>query len=112
MKFKVRDSKKKCWVDNEFFLIGEDGELYQAFGNSGGYYEIEKNPDFMKPVFSTGKIDKNGVELFDGDELKTGHTIMIIDGCWCGSKYGSAGTKLGFYPLINMEKIGSKYEEK
>lgn len=61
MKFKVWDIRGKKWLDDSDYVIGSQGQIYSLCQN-----ELD-TPGNAKPVFSTGKIDKNGVELFDGD---------------------------------------------
>ena len=47
-----------------------------------GSFDLETEPDLKIPVFSTDKLDKNGVELWQGDNVKclliTGHEIRRI----------------------------------
>jgi hypothetical protein len=112
VKFKVFDSKKKVIVKNDKmkFFMGEDSILYCSDMKSG----IAKCRDEFIPVFSIDKIDKNGVELFQGDQCKCEDGIVreiIIH-------QGSSGFKGKIsdivhqteYELSYVEKIGSKYE--
>ncbi len=66
-KFRVRDTKTGKLVDGEFF-ISKVGELYW-------WDPVKLKVEFCrrkhyKPEFSTGRQDKNGVEIFDGDKVQ------------------------------------------
>ena len=67
MKFKVWDSKNKCWEPSCYktFYIDTDGDL-----NIEEDRETGSAPDNFVPVFSVGKTDKNKGEYFEGDIVR------------------------------------------
>ena len=71
MKFKVFDSKLKSFLSEEFYFLDCNGKLHYL-----NHKEIVS--EWIFPVFSTEKNDKNGVELFDGDILKSPHYKTFI----------------------------------
>lgn len=91
-KFKVFDSKLKSFLSEEFYMLDCNGKLHYQ-GNK------EVVSEWIFPVFSTGKTDKNGVELDIGDRMrnKNGHEFTLKD---------------SIEGLETCEKIGSKYKEK
>lgn len=94
------------WLDQKKYnaVLGQDGHVYNAHPHHG----LNK-VDIWVPVHSTGKTDKNGVELFDGDICKHGSGIDIIE--W--EKHFHAWG-IGNHLLCNahgqLEKVGSKLE--
>jgi len=64
-KFKVWNKRLKSFDTTNKFMIDMQGRLYVQ---DGSIFII--CGDWMEPVFSTTKEDKNGVELFDGDIVK------------------------------------------
>ena len=64
-KFKVWDNRDKEWDNRNIFFIGKCGNLFKV-----SIGQIKLALPYFTPVHSTGKTDKNGVELFDGDIVK------------------------------------------
>ena len=64
-KFKVWDGHALEFIDEVLCMIylDKDGQL-MLFNDKN---ELVEAPDHYQPIFLTGKTDKNGVELFDGD---------------------------------------------
>lgn len=136
-KFKVWDKKLCRWQNyvHEFF-INSEGELCGI--DDLGSPPISKCDDRYTPIFSTGKTDKNGGELFDGDAIKcnpdkvlfkytNGNSAMLypdinadigeifiikFDNVYCGwSPFCDYDSDCGLYndPKY-FEKIGNKFE--
>ena len=136
MKFKVWDNRDKCFVENskcgnllksEFFYLNHVGELFYHNPTFFDQHGPEKcGEGEYTPVYSTGKTDKNGVELFDGDKIKTIHSRNDLNGkvfyIYFDNQYLQWGVidKKGDkdYPhfiafmndIFEIEKIGSKFE--
>ena len=105
VKFKVWDKEQKIFSISKFYL-NQDGEIW--FITDDGFYSAA---DCFEPVFSTGKTDKNGVELFDGDIIDTlGDIFVIVNKRFndCGYNEVTPGWMDGYKKYI--EKIGNKFE--
>ena len=90
MKFKIYDEKQKKLLSGTGYSITGDGEV-QTF-NRDGIPEGTVNNRHLKPVFSSGKKDIAGREIYEGfivdrvvailgDEEITG-IVTFIDGTW------------------------------
>lgn len=129
-KFKVWDNRDKCFVENskcgnllknEFFYLNHVGELFYFNPALFDKHGPEKCGDGeYTTIHSTGKTDKNGVELFDGDivkasiyegedeqilEIQCRNNVFVID-------YDDGDIDcflVGDFPGI-IEKIGNKFE--
>ncbi len=115
MKFKVWDEKNKMWLDEEWvqYAVKSNGELIEIFDK-----KAVDSASHLKPVYSTEKTDKNGVELFEGDIIKgigqdrLGNDVLAIikksdSGAW--SLHGNHDDAL-IYWLDQIEKIGTTFE--
>jgi hypothetical protein len=110
-KFKVWNKLKKEFDTNAKFFIDQNGDLH-VIGMDG----IMKCGVGLVPVHSTGKTDKNGVELFFGDHVKclliSGHEVRTI--CFFNGETEVLNTKTGAHSHMNAghyyEKIGTKFE--
>lgn len=121
MKFKVWDKTEKKWCSGWYFLR-DDGVLCGY--DCCGYVEPESNNKI--PVFSTGKTDKNGVELYSGDcidlcqkEFPGMHhvkEILFVEEAWRTRDKSQKDARLGLLPLLSdfvrldYIKIGTKFE--
>lgn len=106
-KFKVWDTTNKEWSPFHYY-INLKGDLCTV-DYSGRIMSCLRKDLII--VYSTGKNDKNGVELFDGDKAIGDHYKEECEvhfsqdiGCWF---YGDI---LLFEELPTLEKTGSKYE--
>ena len=92
--FKVWDKAKNEWSKKNF-VIDQAGNLCLLFGNLEWSKEATKSR--YQPVYSTGKTDKKGVEVWIGDRLrnKNGHEFTV--------KHCIEG-------IETCEKIGNKFE--
>ncbi len=107
MKFKVFDSRLKSFLSQEFYCLDSKGKLHYQ-------HNTTECSEWIKPIFTTGKTDKNGAELFNGDIFNLldsdGNIISpnnVIDhDDFIGGDYWIKNN--GDIPIY--EKIGSKYE--
>ena len=105
-KFKVWGSVNKKWLKPDNYFLDGNGGMFMNDGLHAGSCGPE-----IEFVHSTGKTDKNGVELFDGDIDKNFGEI-----CYWKSMWGFNFDQHEFVSLFQanfihqLEKIGTKFE--
>lgn len=117
-KFRVWDKNNKCMHEVRSIWIGDDfplnSHVVYSLGNT-----VEVIFDDIELMQSTGLKDKNGVEIFEGDIVKTlgvdlevaFSTIKFAEGAFCVD-YKNLGTEFDFLYFIDspLEVIGNVYQ--
>lgn len=133
LNFRVWDKKNKCFLEN-FFIDpnGQVGVIYVTPPYADKDYNIcvknvidYCNPKNIEVMQSTGMVDKNGKEIFEGDFLKDYETGDILNVQWRedGACFGATinenwqdydwrdFSELDMYiDIKSLEIIGNEYE--
>ena len=115
----MREIKFRCWKTNDKtmhvrhpnILIGLDGTPHWQFGYEPPMPESKEEFVLMQ---ATGLKDRNGVEIYEGDIVKTNDmyepsVVSMIRGCWyVGDWLG--GKMLSYWSKEKIEVLGNIYE--
>ena len=112
MKFKVWDKKNKMWLDEKWaeYAVKSSGELIEIFDK-----KAVDSKSHLKPIYSTEKTDKNGVELFQGDIIKNDWRVFVVEWNKELASFKLKCLENGFTYDLNsfidtLEKIGTTFE--
>ena len=117
-KFKIYDEKEKKLLNGTGYSLTGDGEV-QTFNKNGVPEGTLKNRH-LRPVFSSGKKDKSGREIYEGfiidraaqipgDEEITGIVIFTEGAWWIENRQEQRAVPL-FSETAVDRVIGSIYE--